>query len=216
MTETTSIATNTPFDVSHKCNSGEWEVWGTVGYPLPCIECKLIDETGKDVTDTGKGELCIKGPTVIRGYFENPKATAESWDGDGYFKTGDVVEVDKRGLFYVTERMKELIKVRGFQVAPAELEGVLTSHADILDAAVIGIKNGEDEAPRAYIMKRSGSSLTAEDIHEYTKTRLARYKQITGGIAFVESIPKLPSGKILKRVIREQWKKESAQGRAKI
>ncbi|ETN44838.1 uncharacterized protein HMPREF1541_09713 [Cyphellophora europaea CBS 101466] len=209
MTETTSMAAIVPWDVSRKQSAGKMEnAWGNVGRPLPCNKMKLIDEHGKDVTDQGRGELCVKGPTVVKGYFENAKATQESWDSEGFFKTGDVLRLDKEtGLLFVEERVKELIKVRGFQVAPAELEGVLLSHADIIDAAVIGKKLENDaEAPKAFVVKRRGSSLTADDIQAHMKERLARYKQLEGGIQFVESIPKLPSGKILKRVLREAEK----------
>lgn len=209
MTETTSMAAIVPWDVSKKQSSGEMDnAWGNVGRPLPCNKMKLIDESGKDVTDQGRGELCVKGPTVVKGYFENEKATRESWDDEGYFKTGDVLRLDKEtGLLYVEERVKELIKVRGFQVAPAELEGVLLEHEEIVDAAVIGKKRDNDvEVPKAFVVKRTGSKLTADAVHAHMKERLARYKQLEGGVQFVESIPKLPSGKILKRVLREAEK----------
>lgn len=116
MTETTSMAAIVPWDVSAKQSAGEMEsAWGNVGRPLPCNKMKLIDENGKDVTDQGRGELCVKGPTVVKGYFENEKATKDSWDEEGYFKTGDVLRYDqKTQLLYVEERVKELIKVRLF------------------------------------------------------------------------------------------------------
>jgi len=218
MTETTSIAALVPFDVARKTARGELDVWGNVGRPLPETHMKLVDENGTDVTDQRQGELCVKGPTVIKGYFENEKATKESWDAEGYFKTGDVIRIDNHGLMYVEERVKELIKVRGFQVAPAELEGVLTAHPDIIDAAVIGIKVANDvELPRAYVVRRPGKTLTEEQVQTHMKERLTGYKQLTGGVVFLESIPKLPSGKILKRVLREEAKKETeVQGKTKL
>ncbi|KAJ9654716.1 hypothetical protein H2198_006306 [Neophaeococcomyces mojaviensis] len=194
--------------------------WGSVGVPLPCNKAKLVDEKGRDVTETGKGELCVKGPSIVKGYFENEKATAASWDTEGYFHTGDVIEVRPHQdpetgvvhkLFFVVERLKELIKVCGFQVAPAELEGALTEHPDIVDAAVIGLPtNRHDcaELPRAYIVRRQGLSLTEENVMGHMKERLAWYKQLEAGVEFIESIPKLPSGKILKRVLREEAKKK--------
>ncbi len=104
---------------------------------------------------------------------------------------------------------QELIKVRGFQVGPPELEGVLLDHPDILDCAVIGLKLGPDhEAPRAYVVRRSGSSITEEDVKQIISTKLASYKALTGGVVFVDEIPKSPSGKILKRVLREQVEEE--------
>jgi 4-coumarate--CoA ligase len=149
---------------------------------------------------------------VIQGYFENEKANKESWDEEGYFKTGDVIEVDgESGLMFVVERVKELIKVRGFQVAPAELEGVLISHDSIVDAAVLGIPGKDDsELPRAYIVRREGTNIQAEQVQAFMKEQLAGYKQLVGGVVFIDEIPKLPSGKILKRVLREMIKQESS------
>jgi 4-coumarate--CoA ligase len=210
MTETTSMAAIVPWDVAHKTAAGEINSRGTVGRPLPEVQMKLVDEQGEDVTDKGGGELCVKGPTVVQKYFENEKATKESWDADGYFKTGDVIQIDPQTwLMYVVERVKELTKVRGFQVAPAELEGVLTAHPDIVDAAVIGIPVSEEvELPRAYIVRREGTTLEAEQVQAHMRERLARYKQLEGGVYFLKQIPKLPSGKILKRVLREMAKKD--------
>lgn len=113
------------------------------------------------------------------------------------------------GLLYVVERVKELIKVRGFQVAPAELEGVLTAHPDIVDVAVIGIPISDDiELPRAYLVRRDGTDLGAEQVQAHMRERLIGYKQLVGGVYFLKEIPKLPSGKILKRVLREMAKRD--------
>ncbi|TVY85924.1 Acyl-CoA ligase, partial [Lachnellula willkommii] len=132
MTETSCIAT--------KFYHPEDDTTGSVGRPIPCCDIKIIDGNGNDISayDT-RGEICVRGPIIIRGYFENPKANAESFDADGFFKTGDIVYCDSQTKkWYVVDRKKELIKVRGFQVAPPELEGVLLGHAQIVDAAVIG------------------------------------------------------------------------------
>lgn len=217
MTETTTMFLMVPWAIARGCSAGKLNTaWGTVGTPLPNLQAKLVDGQGQDVTESYKGELCVKGPTIVKGYFENSKATAESWDSDGYFHTGDVIEVrphkdletgKEHMLCFVVERLKELIKVRGFQVAPAELEGALTEHPDIVDAAVIGLPTkGQDdnELPKAYIVRREGSKLVEADVMTHMKTRVARYKQLEGGISFVDTIPKLPSGKILKRVLREE------------
>ncbi|KIW04485.1 uncharacterized protein PV09_04244 [Verruconis gallopava] len=214
MTESTSMITGVPGDIADKTTQGELDTWGNVGTPLPELSVKLIDEEGNDVTHTiGKGEACVKGPTVIRGYYENEKANKDSFDGEGYYRTGDVLQLDpKTNLLYVVERMKELIKVRGFQVAPAELEGVLTSHPEIIDAGVIGVPDDESgELPRAYVVLREGSRLTEAKIKAYAAERLAKYKALHGGVIIVDSIPKLASGKILKRVLRE-WAKEEKKG----
>lgn len=211
-----------PWSIARATGAGKMDTaWGTVGVPLPNFSMKLIDENGVDVTDSGKGELCVRGPGIVKGYYHNETATKASWDADGYFLTGDVVEArphkdpetgETHYLCYVVERLKELIKVRGFQVAPAELEGALTEHPDITDAAVIGLptKGADDsELPKAFVVRRAGSNISAEDVMKHMKQRLARYKQLEGGVEFVESIPKLPSGKILKRVLREEAKKKA-------
>ncbi|TKA82652.1 hypothetical protein B0A55_00743 [Friedmanniomyces simplex] len=192
------------------------DVTGSVGIPLPDIDLKIVDEEGRDNSGYDvRGEMCVRGPTVVKGYFENPEANERDWDGDGFFHTGDVVYCDgQTKLWYVVDRKKELIKVRGFQVTPPELEGHLLDHPNIVDAAVIGVPDParDSELPRAYVVRRSGSGevLTVAEVNKYMRERLASYKQLEGGIVFVEAIPKNASGKILKRVLREQAKKEMA------
>lgn len=189
---------------------------GSVGQFVPNLDVKLIDEDGNDISalDT-RGELCIRGPTIIRGYLDNPEANSRDFDKDGYFHTGDILYCDsKTQLWYIIDRIKELIKVRGFQVAPAELEGVILDHPQVLDAAVIGIQTPKDdsELPRAYVVIRPGAdkSITEDDIKQYLAKRLAKYKRLEGGVKFVASIPKTPSGKILKRILREEAKREAS------
>ncbi|KAK5949304.1 Acyl-CoA synthetase actt5 [Knufia fluminis] len=193
----------------------EMDDTGSVGNLfLPGTDVKLIDDEGRDVTGFDvRGELCVKGPTIIKGYYNNERANAESWDSEGYFKTGDILYCDgKMGKWYVVDRKKELIKVRGFQVAPPELEGLLLTHPDIADCAVIGIpgrnKAHDDEKPRAYVVKQAGSKLTEDDVKKLISDNLAGYKRLTGGVVFVPEIPKSPSGKILKRVLRESLEME--------
>lgn len=159
----------------------------------------------------------------MKGYFENPKANAESFDSEGFFKTGDIVYRDSKSKkWYVVDRKKELIKVRAFQVAPPELETVLLTHPHIVDAAVIGVKlphTGDSEHPRAYVVKRpvkESEKLDEATVKNYCGERLAKYKELTGGVRFVQSIPKNASGKILKRVLREEAKAELDQARAKL
>jgi len=185
---------------------------------------RLIDDDGKNITayDT-RGEICIRGPNIISGYFENPKANAESFDSEGFYKTGDIVYCDgKTKKWYVVDRKKELIKVRGFQVAPPELENVLLSHPHIVDAAVIGVKHHVEkdvELPRAYVVKRAhpeSLSLDEKAVKEYCGTKLAKYKELTGGVRFVPAIPKNASGKILKRVLRDEAKLESKEQRSRL
>lgn len=186
MTETTCIVTNFPYP--------EDDDTGSVGRPLPGIDMKLVDNEGKDITDYDvRGELCVRGPTVIRGYLDE-KATAESWDSDGFFHTGDVAYCARDSKkWYIVDRKKELIKVRGFQVAPPELEAVLLSHPYVVDAAVIGVKPFADDSefPRAYVVRRDSEDakkLRADDLKEYMAERLAKYKRLDGGVVFVEDI----------------------------
>lgn len=165
-----------------------------------------------------RGELCVRGPTVTPGYYKNPEANALAFDSDGWFKTGDIAYCDQSTRkWYIVDRKKELIKVRGFQVAPPELEAVLLSHPHIVDAAVIGISipGANTEFPRAYVVRRQGDGGTVpteKEVQKYVLERLARYKALTGGVKFVGAIAKNPSGKILKRVLREDARKEVEAG----
>ncbi|KAH8657430.1 4-coumarate-CoA ligase-like protein [Tricladium varicosporioides] len=201
---------------------------GSVGRMVPGCDAKIINDEDEDITtyDT-PGELCVRGPIVIEGYFNNPSANTSSFDSEGFFKTGDIVYCSREsGKWYIIDRKKELIKVRGFQVAPPELETVLLSHSGIVDAAVIGVKGwekgeegkGEEvERPRAYVVRREGvgEELGEEEVKRWCGEKLARYKELTGGVRFVESIPKNASGKILKRVLREEANRER-ETRAKL
>ncbi|KAJ5207504.1 AMP-dependent synthetase/ligase [Penicillium cf. griseofulvum] len=211
MTETSCVATMFPYP--------EHDDTGSVGRLLPNLEAKLIDENGENISAFDvRGELCVRGPTVTPGYFNNPEANAESFDAEGWFKTGDIAYCDQRTRkWYIVDRRKELIKVRGFQVAPPELEAALLSHPQIVDAGVIGITfpGADTEYPRAYVVRRpgdAGSKVTEAEIQEYVLSRLAKYKALTGGVKFVGAISRNPSGKILKRVLREDAKKEIEAG----
>jgi acyl-CoA synthetase (AMP-forming)/AMP-acid ligase II len=178
----------------------------------------LIDDDGTNISAFNvRGELCVRGPTVTPGYYKNPEANALSFDSDGWYKTGDIAYCDQTTRkWYIVDRKKELIKVRGFQVAPPEIEAVLLSHPHIVDAAVIGITipGADTEFPRAYIVRRqsNGPAPTEKEVQEYVLERLARYKALTGGVKFVGAIAKNPSGKILKRVLREDARKEVDAG----
>jgi acyl-CoA synthetase (AMP-forming)/AMP-acid ligase II len=187
---------------------------GSIGMPLPNIDVKLVDDDGKDITGYGvRGEMCVRGPTVIRGYFQNPDANKRDWDEEGFFHTGDICYVDEAsGKYYIVDRKKELIKVRGNQVAPPELEAVLLGHPEIVDAGVIGVPDPVregDELPRAYIVRRTAGGAPSEaEVHKLITTNLASFKRLEGGVVFVEAIPKNASGKILKKELREWAKKE--------
>ncbi|GME34442.1 4-coumarate-CoA ligase-like protein [Neofusicoccum parvum] len=192
----------------------EADATGSVGRMLPGVDVKLVDDGGNDVSDYNiSGELCIRGPIIVAGYYRNEEANKRDWDEDGYFHTGDVAYCDRESkLWYIVDRKKELIKVRGFQVSPTEVESVLLSHPNIADAGVIGVTLAENESelPRAYVVQKPGTKVTEQEVMEYVTSRLSRYKRPEGGIRIVESIPKNASGKILKKELREQAKRELA------
>ncbi|KAF2806774.1 AMP-binding enzyme [Mytilinidion resinicola] len=205
MTEITCVAMSFPWD--------EHDFLGSVGRLVPNMEAKLIDHNGKDISQYDvRGELCVRVPLVIEGYFQNPQANVESFQ-NGWFHTGDIAYCEGASKkWYIVDRKKELIKVRGFQVAPSELEGVLLSHPHIADAAVIGVpaSASEGELLRAYVVRMPGpeaDKLDEKDVKNYGGKRLAKYKRLDGGVAFVDSIPRNASGKILRRILREQARK---------
>lgn len=176
---------------------------GTAGRLMPSIEMRMISpETGKDVPSGEPGEVWVRGPNVMKGYLNNPEATARTVDADGWLHTGDIGIADDDGYLTVVDRLKELIKVKGFQVAPAELESLLLKHPQIADVAVIPVADEHSgEVPKAIVVKRD--SLTAEDVIAYLKPKVAHYKCVKH-VAFVDAIPKSPSGKILRRVLVER------------
>jgi acyl-CoA synthetase (AMP-forming)/AMP-acid ligase II len=174
----------------------------SVGPAQPGVESRIVDTlTGEDVPRGERGELLIRTPAAMRGYLNNPEATAATIDADGWVHTGDIVTVDKDGWFRVVDRVKELIKYKGFQVAPAELEGILLTHPCVADCAVVGSPDLEaGEIPKAYVVLRS--ACTSVELLDWVAQRVAPYKKIRR-LEFVERIPKNPSGKILRRVLRE-------------
>ncbi|CAJ0955881.1 unnamed protein product, partial [Mesorhabditis belari] len=174
------------------------------------MEMKVLSqETGKECGPMEVGELRVKGPVVMKGYKNRPDDTAKTFDEEGFLITGDLVYYDQDGYLYVCERTKELIKVKGAQVAPAELEDLILGIDGVLDCAVTGIpdeRNGE--VPRAFIVRR-GNHPTEEEIHRYVNERVARYKRLDGGITFIDAIPRTPSGKMLRRKLKELYLQET-------
>ena len=177
--------------------------YGSVGPLIANTEARIVDpETGIDVATGERGELWLRGPQVMKGYFNKPEATALCMTPEGWFKTGDVAVVDGDGWFAIVDRVKELIKYKGMQVAPAELEALLLSHPGIADAAVIPIADEEaGEIPKAYVVTRS--PLTEADIMAWVAERVAPYKKIRA-VELTDAIPKSPSGKILRRFLVER------------
>jgi acyl-CoA synthetase (AMP-forming)/AMP-acid ligase II len=166
---------------------------------------KVVDiETGDRILAPGEvGEICIRGPQIMQGYWRAPEATAAALR-NGWYYSGDIGYVDERGYLYIRDRKKEMIKFKGFGIAPAEIESLLVEHPAIADAAVIGKPHPEaGEIPKAFVVRKKGQALTASDVVAFVKGRLANYK-IPGEVEFVDSIPKTPSGKILRRVLKEQ------------
>jgi acyl-CoA synthetase (AMP-forming)/AMP-acid ligase II len=175
---------------------------GSAGLLAPSTLCRVIDSTGADVGAGERGELLIKGPQIMKGYLNNPVATAATLDAGGWLHTGDVGYADSDGYFYVVDRLKEFIKYKGYQVAPAELEAVLLTHPAVADAAVIPCADEEaGEVPKAFVVKRG--EIDADTLLAHVASRVAPFKKIRL-LEFVDTIPKSPSGKILRRVLIEQ------------
>ena len=184
---------------------------GSIGLIGPGCEVKLISDDGKEVGDDERGEIYVRGPNVAIGYWKNEQATKDSWDSGRYWKTGDVA-VKRKGWYWIVDRKKELIKVKGFQVAPAELEAALLENDDIADAAVVALKRDHEELPRAYVSlkEHAQGKVKEQDIVKWLSERVAKHKQLTGGCKFVEEVPKSPSGKI-QRVIMRKWAEQDSK-----
>jgi acyl-CoA synthetase (AMP-forming)/AMP-acid ligase II len=180
--------------------------FGSCGVLYSNFEACVVElETGLELVRPGqRGELWLRSPTLMSGYHGRPGATAATVDQAGWLHTGDVGYVDSDGYWYVVDRIKELIKVKGFQVAPAELEDLLLGCAGVADAAVVGVPHPRDgEVPRAFVVKHPGSSLTEAQVTAFVEAKAAPYKQLKGGVKFLHQLPKSPSGKILRRLLRD-------------
>lgn len=174
-------------------------MWGSSGQLVAGTEGVIVDEAGVSLPPGETGELLIRGPQVMRGYLNRPEATEETIRTDGFLRTGDVAFADADGHLFFVDRLKELIKVKGFQVAPAELEGLLLELPEVADAAVIGVADERaGQRPKAFLVLREGAMLTEDGCIGALRTSLAEYK-LPRDVVFVEQIPKSPSGKILRR-----------------
>jgi len=182
---------------------------GSIGVLIPNCESKIVNDHGEEVKDGEHGELLYRGPNTCLGYWRNSKTTVESFTADGWFKTGDIA-LHRNGWFWIVDRKKELIKVQGFQVAPAELEALLLENASIADAAVVGVNIGGEEYPRAYVvLEDHAKDYSAKSIQQWVQQRVSKYKRLVGGVSLVDEVPKSPSGKILRQIMRE-WAKRDA------
>ena len=185
---------------------------GSVGPLVSSTQAKVLDKDGNSLPPNQPGELVIRGPQVMLGYLDDPDKTAECLSPDsGWLRTGDVAMYDEDGHVYVTDRLKELIKVRGYAVAPAELEALLLTNDSVQDVAVIQIPDEQSgELPRAYVVLKENEdgSTSPDDIAAWVKERVAPYKRLDGGVVFTDAIPKSPSGKILRRLLRDALAEE--------
>ncbi|GAA2235438.1 AMP-binding protein [Promicromonospora sukumoe] len=201
MTEMSPVSHCIPFDRADIPS-------GSVGLLVAGMEARIVDPaTGAEIEQpadgvSGPGELLCRGPNVMVGYLGNPEATAETLEPDGFLHTGDIVTVDARGVFEVVDRLKELIKYKGYQVPPAELEALLLSHPGIADAAVIGLPDEEaGEIPKAFVVPVAGASLTEAEVIAFVAEHVAPYKKVRS-VEFIDAVPKSASGKILRKDLR--------------
>ncbi|KAK4553863.1 hypothetical protein LTR86_009038 [Recurvomyces mirabilis] len=209
LSETTGAITAMP--------KGETDETGSVSPILPSVELRMVDEDFRDVQPDQEGELIVRSPLVTNGYYNNPQATKDAFH-DGWFCTGDIGRL-RNGKFYIVDRKKELLKYKGLQVAPAEIENVLFTHPKIKEAAVVGISAPNDpgtDLPRAYVVSQDRIALSEDDVKKWVADRLAPYKRLRGGVAFVDEIPKNAIGKFLRRELRERAKKEVLSSKAKL
>jgi 4-coumarate--CoA ligase len=184
----------------------------SIGLAIPNTECRLVDpETGADIEfpDAGtsaRGELLIRGPQVMSGYLNDEEATARTIEPDGWLHTGDIATVTAEGVYTIVDRLKELIKYKGYQVAPAVLEAVLLSHPDVVDAAVVGVPDEDaQEVPKAFVVRRpdAGADFDEAAVMAFVADRVAPHEKVRL-VEFIDAIPKSTSGKILRKDLRSR------------
>lgn len=229
MTECTYIFT---------CQNDYYHTNGSVGVIVKGIHARVVDvENGKYLGPNEIGELHFKGKSVMKGYIGNAQATSATIDADGWLHTGDIGYYDKNGEFYIVDRIKELIKYKGFQVPPAEIEALLLMHPKIKDAGVVGVPNEDSgEAAFAFVVKQLGANITEKEVTQFVaglyrlkvihtnnndviyvsfyivfKDRLSKPKHLHGGVKFIDAIPKSLTGKILRRVLRDMAKQHKSK-----
>ena len=189
--------------VTHATPPGQFKP-GSIGVAISNTECRVVDPDGNDLALDEDGEIWIRGPQVMKGYLNNPGATAATIDEDGWLHTGDIGHVDSDGHWYIVDRLKELIKYKGFQVPPAELEGLLLTHPAVADSAVIPVPDEEaGEVPKAFVVLKPGAEASPDELKEHVAGHVAHYKQIRY-LDIVDEIPKSASGKILRRMLVEK------------
>ncbi|KAK0050715.1 4-coumarate--CoA ligase 5 [Biomphalaria pfeifferi] len=179
---------------------------GSVGYMVVNTLGKFVNTENKTLPPGKAGEFCVKGPQVMKGYYKNKQATDEMIEPNGWIHTGDVGYVSESGLIYIQDRIKDIIKYKGFQVPPAELEALLLGHPDVQDVAVLGVPDLEcGELPKAFVVKKPGSKVKEQELVNYVEDRVSHIKRLRAGVLFIDEIPKNPSGKILRKMIRIKY-----------
>ena len=199
LTETSPVVTMQPTTVE--------EVFtGTIGLPLPSTEVVIRDDDGRDLPAGEPGELCVRGPQVMKGYWQRPEATGQVMYPDGFLRTGDIATMDEQGFFRIVDRKKDMILVSGFNVYPNEVENVLTLHPDVIEAACVGVPDAKStEAVKVFVVAREGAGLDADKVIAWCRESLTAYK-VPRHVEFRAELPKTNVGKILRRALRDEVK----------
>lgn len=188
--------------ISHKGSTN----YSSIGWPTSGTEAKIVnvsDDTFSGLDLGESGELLVRNQSIMKGYLNNVEATENTVINGNWLRTGDIAKYDENGFFYITDRLKELIKVKGFQVSPAELEEIIRSNPKVLDAGVIGIDHPKHgEVPRAFVVAKPDSGLTEKELQDFVASKVAEYKRLRGGVQFCAEIPKSGTGKILRKTLR--------------
>lgn len=187
---------------------------GSTGVLIPNMSAKLVDMDGKEVPRGAEGEVWVKGPNVFVGYHNNEDATKSAFSDDGFYKTGDVGYEDADGNFYITDRVKELIKYKGYQVAPGQLEALVLKHPKVADVAVMGQYDESiaSEVPKAFVVPVKDVSASEDletEIVQWVSDRVSHPKRLRGGVQFVDEVPKSVTGKILRRILKDKYGEKS-------
>ena len=195
LSETSPVVTTNPLDLP--------EFNGCVGLPLPGTDISIRDDDGNEVPLGEEGELYVKGPQVMLGYWNNPEATSKVMGDDGFFQTGDMATMDKRGYLKIVDRKKDMIIVSGFNVYPNEVENTVTRHPDILEAACIGVPGDDpgEEDVKLFVVIRKGADISPQAVREYCKENMTAYK-VPSVVEFIDHLPKSNVGKVLRRELR--------------
>jgi len=196
LTETSPAACINPMDLE--------DYNGAIGLPISSTQCKVIDAEGNEVATGEPGELCIRGPQVMKGYWNRPEETSKVLDDEGWLKTGDMARCDEKGYFFIVDRKKDMILVSGFNVYPNEIEDVMASHPKVLEVGAIGVEDEKSGELVKAIVVRKDDSLTVGELREHCKKELTGYK-VPRYIEFVDELPKTNVGKILRRELRDQY-----------